>query len=802
MKILQNLKIGIRIGLVLLIAAIGLVTVGTLGVRDIMIYDAKVDGLTDTARRAIYAEKINGHVNAVVMESRGIYMSKDTEAAKPFARNLLASLAEMERLIPLYEKTQQPDRLQAFQERKKHLQDFITFRRETARLGTEVGPAAANEQGNNEANRANRKAVNDQLVEAAARNDKAIDEIAGELHAFGNREIPLLIGLSAAITAISLLLGFAISIFTITRPLARINASLAALGEGDMNAEIAGTDRKDEIGSMARAAAVLKQMMVTAARAQNALTNVSTGVMVADNENRIVFCNQAVTAMLRNAEAEIRRDLPNFRVDTLVGSSIDVFHKNPAHQQNMLAALKTTHRTRIRVGGRSFDLVANPAVNDRGERVGTSVEWADITAQLEVEREVAEAVQAAEAGDFSRRLPLDGRQGFIRQLSESVNHLFGTTGRALESVADVIAGLSRGDLTHTINDDFKGLFGKLKSDVNSTIEKLRGIAGELNQSASAVKEAAAEISTGSQDLASRTESQAASIEETAASMHEITATVKQNADNAQAASQLAAVARDAANKGGAVMDNVVSAMGEIEGSATKISDIVGLIDEIAFQTNLLALNASVEAARAGEAGKGFAVVAQEVRALAQRSADASREIKTLITASNGQVREGGKLVTQAGESLTEIVSAVKKVTDIVSEIAAASREQATGLEQVNTAVGTMDEMTQRNGALVEETSASAQSLSQQASQLAQLVSFFRTGNAAQPVAAARTVTQAPATPAAGVTPLRAAADKPAHKPAVKPATAKPAAAKAATAAKPAAAAQPHTNQTDADWQEF
>ncbi len=288
-----------------------------------------------------------------------------------------------------------------------------------------------------------------------------------------------------------------------------------------------------------------------------------------------------------------------------------------------------------------------------------------------------------------------------------------------------------------------------------------------------MKEAAAEISTGSQDLASRTESQAASIEETAASMHEITATVKQNADNAQAASQLAAVARDAADKGGTVMGSVVTAMGQIEGSAAKISDIVGLIDEIAFQTNLLALNASVEAARAGEAGKGFAVVAQEVRALAQRSADASREIKTLITASNGQVREGGKLVGQAGESLTEIVTA--------------SREQATGLEQVNTAVGSMDEMTQRNGALVEETSASAQSLSQQATQLAQLVSFFKTGS--DSTRPSSQVASHVATPAK-VTPLR-----PASKPATK------AAPKAAPAMKATSSVQPKSD-TDADWQEF
>ncbi|MEK9971283.1 MAG: methyl-accepting chemotaxis protein, partial [Ferrovibrio sp.] len=244
---------------------------------------------------------------------------------------------------------------------------------------------------------------------------------------------------------------------------------------------------------------------------------------------------------------------------------------------------------------------------------------------------------------------------------------------------------------------------------------------------SAVRDASGEISTGSQDLAQRTESQAASIEETAASMHEITATVKQNADNAQAANQLASAARQTAEKGGRIVTDAVTAMNGIEQSAQKISDIVGLIDEIAFQTNLLALNASVEAARAGEAGKGFAVVAQEVRALAQRSASASKDIKGLIQESNAQVRSGAGLVQQTGSSLDEIVNAVKKVADIVAEIAAASREQATGLDQINTAVASMDETTQRNGALVEETSAAAQALSGQAHELNELVGFFRTG---------------------------------------------------------------------------
>jgi len=355
-------------------------------------------------------------------------------------------------------------------------------------------------------------------------------------------------------------------------------------------------------------------------------------------------------------------------------------------------------------------------------------------------------VRAAANGNLEQRISLDGIDGVLQQVCRGINTLVDTTEKALSDLSASIAAMAEGDLTKEITSDYNGVFGDLKTGTNETIGKLRVFAGSLNESSQLVKNAAAEISSGSQDLASRTESQAASIEETAASMHEITTTVKQNADNAAAANQLASVARDAADKGGSVMTSVVQAMQGIETSAGKISEIVGMIDEIAFQTNLLALNASVEAARAGEAGKGFAVVAQEVRALAQRSAEASKEIKTLITASNGQVREGGQLVAQAGSSLQDIVGAVKKVSDIVAEITAASREQATGLEQINTAVGQMDETTQRNGALVEETSAAAQSMSQQADQLMQLVGFFRTGATttdSRPQRSGASVTQLP-----------------------------------------------------------
>jgi methyl-accepting chemotaxis protein len=343
---------------------------------------------------------------------------------------------------------------------------------------------------------------------------------------------------------------------------------------------------------------------------------------------------------------------------------------------------------------------------------------------------VGEIVAAANAGRLSERIDTSRIEGVMQELGEGVNTLLGTVERALGDLGTMLHKLADGDLTHRIHSQYQGLFADLAGDANQVSDRLSDTMKKLADAAAMVRDASAEISTGSQDLAQRTEAQAAALEETAASMHEVTATVKQNADNAQAANQLAAVARDTAEKGGSVVANAVTAVSQIESSARKISDIVSLIDEIAFQTNLLALNASVEAARAGEAGKGFAVVAQEVRALAQRSANASKDIKGLISESNSQVKTGAALVNQTGSALTEIVTAVKKVSDIVAEIAAASAEQSRGLEEVNGAVVNMDEMTQRNGALVEQTNASAQAMANQARQLAELVGHFRVDDAA------------------------------------------------------------------------
>ncbi|SEP79690.1 methyl-accepting chemotaxis protein [Solimonas aquatica] len=460
-------------------------------------------------------------------------------------------------------------------------------------------------------------------------------------------------------------------------------------------------------------------------RIRNALDNVTTNVMIADNQRQIVYMNRSVTEMLTVAEADLRRELPSFEVKRLMGGSIDQFHKNPEHQKHLLATLKETYRAQIKVGPRSFALTASPIFNEKGERLGSVVEWRDRTAEVAVEQEVAEIVQAAADGDFTRRITLQGKEGFFAQLAQRMNQLLETSERGLNEVARMLGLLSQGDLTQRMDGEFKGTFGKLKDDANATCQQLSEIVSQIQQSTDTINTAAKEIASGNQDLAGRTEQQAASLEETASSMEELTSTVKQNAENARQANQLAAGASEVAVKGGEVVGQVVNTMGAIQESSKKIADIIGVIDGIAFQTNILALNAAVEAARAGEQGRGFAVVASEVRSLAQRSAAAAKEIKTLIGDSVEKVGNGSMLVEQAGRTMGEIVTSVKRVTDIMAEISAASQEQSQGIEQVNKTITQMDEVTQQNAALVEQASAAARSMEDQAQNLSESVSRFR-----------------------------------------------------------------------------
>jgi len=305
----------------------------------------------------------------------------------------------------------------------------------------------------------------------------------------------------------------------------------------------------------------------------------------------------------------------------------------------------------------------------------------------------------------------------------------------VSALAEGLDHLTRGDLTYSLTQSFPGDYAKLKEDFNAAIGQLKEAMSVVVTNVSAIRSGAGEISQAADDLSRRTEQQAASLEETAAALDQITATVNRTASGAKQASETVQAAKGDAETSGNVVRDAVSAMGAIEKSAQEISQIIGVIDEIAFQTNLLALNAGVEAARAGDAGRGFAVVASEVRALAQRSAEAAKEIKVLISASTSQVNSGVNLVGQTGEALQRIVGRVAEIDGLVSEIAASAQEQATGLQQVNTAVNQMDQVTQQNAAMVEQSTAASHSLSQEAESLAASVSRFEIG---APAPAART----------------------------------------------------------------
>ncbi|HME41101.1 MAG TPA: methyl-accepting chemotaxis protein [Steroidobacteraceae bacterium] len=335
-------------------------------------------------------------------------------------------------------------------------------------------------------------------------------------------------------------------------------------------------------------------------------------------------------------------------------------------------------------------------------------------------------IQAALSGAGDRRIDLNGKTGNLERLTRSINELVGSVSTTVAETMQVVQRAVEGDLTSRVKvDDKAGHFKALAVSVNSLIQSMMELVISLTKTSHEVQLGAAEISRGNLELSTRTEEQASSLEETASSMEQMTSTVKNNADNAVHASQLAQAAREQAEHGGRVVGSAVAAMSEINAASKKIADIIGVIDEIAFQTNLLALNAAVEAARAGEQGRGFAVVASEVRNLASRSAGAAKEIKALIHDSVGKVNEGTRLVDESGKVLEEIVTRVKKVTDVMAEIAGSSREQASGIEQVNKAVTLMDTMTQQNAALVQEDTAAAQALTAQATGLIKLIAHFR-----------------------------------------------------------------------------
>ncbi len=529
----------------------------------------------------------------------------------------------------------------------------------------------------------------------------------------------------------------------VARPLHAVIENMDEIAQGNYYESIP-TGHKDEIG---RVFVALKAMQTKLGfdvaeshriasetlRIKTALDSSTVGITVSDAEDHLIHMTPSARGLLQ------RLGGPDLEVNGLFGGKLSALFRDPATAARFDQAEFSGTPVDMEFHGHHLRLIARPILDDAGKQLGRVTQWIDRTGEVAVEQEVAALVNAAAAGDFSQRLPAGDKEGFFLQLAEGINRLVETCEHGMNDVARVLKALASGDLTQSIDADYQGLIGQLKDDANGTTARLAEIVTQIREATDAINTAAREIASGNTDLSSRTESQATSLEETATSMGEITSTVKQNADSAHQANHLAKGASGIAVKGGEVVGQVVHTMGSIADSSKRIADIISVIDGIAFQTNILALNAAVEAARAGEQGRGFAVVAGEVRSLAQRSALAAKEIKGLISDSVDKVNDGYRLVASAGHTMNEIVDAVKRVTDIMGEISTASTEQSQGIERVNSAIAQMDEVTQQNAALVEEATAAAESLQDQAASLTQAVAVFRLNEGAAQYHATLTV---------------------------------------------------------------
>lgn len=630
--------------------------------------------------------------------------------------------------------------------------------------------------------------------------------------------------LALAVTAaifVSAMLGTAFTFYRmIGRPLTRVNAAMTLVAAGDYEVAVPERARRDEIGAIANSLEAFRASLAATVEANKAalmrgaaLEAGSTAMMLTDTSTTVIYVNEAMTALLQAHQAAIRRNIPGFDAERILGTQADQIIGTGDMSAFTAQDGSTTRRHERQFSSGSVAIIINPVIDPSGTNLGYVAEWRDITA----ERRTAAVVSAIDLSQLRAEFSTDGvllsanaralaimgdqSEGLIgRNLSIALSVREGAQGAALfeqlakgqpitghiifargggspailsgaispvldaqgkpqqyvllgadvteaeaaqaqteahrlayeaaqQTVVDALRGalahLSEGDLTSTIVADFGADYAQLRTDYNNAMQNLQQAMRGVVENAATIRSEAGEISTAADDLSRRTEQQAATLEQTAAALNQLTASVKSAADVAAQANQMVATAKSNAEVSGNVVRETILAMGEIEESSGKISKITSVIDEIAFQTNLLALNAGVEAARAGEAGRGFAVVASEVRALAQRSSDAAREIAGLISSSTNQVKRGVGLVGQAGEALGGIETSVADIYNFVSEIAVSAREQSSGLAEINIAVNQLDQVTQQNAAMFEETTAASHSLTHEAETLAATMAQFR-----------------------------------------------------------------------------
>jgi methyl-accepting chemotaxis protein len=503
---------------------------------------------------------------------------------------------------------------------------------------------------------------------------------------------------------------------SLARPVTALREGMEKLSEG-MPGAVPEFDRRDEIGELSRALRQVQESSLEAGRIKAALDGCRTAIMVCDVQGRVVYVNKSLLAFFSGAQEDFRAAFPGVSAKDMLGKVLELF----AGPQGVPEA----RTMRVALGKRMVALTLTTMMQPDGQRLGATIEWRELTEELRAADEVAAVVAAAAEGDFSRRVPLAGKPEALQRIAEGVNEINAIVEAATNEFAAVLAGLSEGDLTGRVDGAYDGRLGELKAGLNQTLARLTQTVSGIQLAAAHVAATAVEIKAGAADLAGRTEQSAVGLDKTAATTGQLAASITQSAGRSRAATELAGEAMAVAGTGQQAVAETIAAIGRMEQSSARIAEIVGVIDGIAFQTNLLALNAAVEAARAGEAGKGFAVVASEVRTLAQRSATAAKDIKGVIANSNTEVAEGVRLVRRTGETLGKIAAAVEQVSATVAEISQASTGQAGDIAAMSRSVAAMDEATQQNAALAEQSAGAAASLAEQTQALRDLADVFR-----------------------------------------------------------------------------
>ncbi len=494
-----------------------------------------------------------------------------------------------------------------------------------------------------------------------------------------------------------------------------------AISTKDLSARVSSSNTRADVVNQ------LLRMMTQNLATRQAMDMASTALIIADNDSVIADHNAAARRLFDEARQDYRDQGVDFDPAELVGERLDKFISErlvTGEPVPELRALENTTTYDLAVGERYYRVVVNPVVSDTGERLGGIYEWSDRTSEVMIEREVHDIVEAASRGDLSGRIPTDTHHDFYDVLAANMNQLVEVSEQVISDCSSALSALAAGDLTKVVEKQYEGQFGKLKSDVNSTINRLADVVSEIKSTASELDSNAAELERSNVDVSHSNHLQVEQLTEIASNMAEMTDSVMSSAENAQRADELTERASGHAKHGGKVIGEAVAAMSEVTEASAKIAEITSVIDEIAFQTNLLALNASVEAARAGEHGRGFAIVASEVRNLAGRSATAAKEISDLISDTLEKVSAGARMVDESGETLDKIVASVDEVRCAVAGIADAGQQQSEGIQKVNDAVSSMHAMTQGNSTLVDEAANAGQRMGRESRSLRELMSVF------------------------------------------------------------------------------